>query len=211
MALRICTGRETILTSPPHLPAGYHTLAPGQLANVVTCLEMRERPAGVAAPGLDLKRFTAADTADFRALFAAIGHDWMWFSRLVMSDAALQRILGDPAVHCFALMQQGKAAGLLELDFRASGDCELAFFGLVPSAIGGGLGRKLMEEAIIRAWAEPISRFWVHTCSFDHPQALAFYRRAGFTPYAMMVEVHDDPRLSGHLPETAAPQVPLLA
>jgi hypothetical protein len=68
----------------------------------------------------------------------------------------------------------------------------------------------LMNEALVRAWARPISRFWVHTCSFDHPGALAFYQRSGFRPYQVMVEVHQDPRLTGHLPPEASPQVPLI-
>jgi hypothetical protein len=51
---------------------------------------------------------------------------------------------------------------------------------------------------------------WVHTCSLDHPGAVAFYTRSGFTPYALMIEVADDPRLTGHLPESAGPHVPLI-
>jgi hypothetical protein len=66
-----------------------------------------------------------------------------------------------------------------------------------------------MDQAIARAWAKPISRFWLHTCNFDHPAALAFYRRSGFTPYKMMAEVMDDPRLTGLLPRDAAPHVPI--
>jgi hypothetical protein len=60
------------------------------------------------------------------------------------------------------------------------------------------------------AWARPISRFWVHTCSFDHPSAVAFYTRSGFRPYATMVELMTDPRLEGRLPPDAAPQIPLI-
>jgi hypothetical protein len=68
----------------------------------------------------------------------------------------------------------------------------------------------LVNFAIDRAWARPIRRLWAHTCNFDHPAALAFYYRSGFRPYAFMVDVADDPRLTGHMPRTAAPHVPLL-
>ena len=67
-----------------------------------------------------------------------------------------------------------------------------------------------MERALDLAWAAPIDRFHVHTCSLDSPAALAFYIRSGFTPYARQVEVADDPRLTGALPRDAAPQVPIL-
>jgi hypothetical protein len=67
-----------------------------------------------------------------------------------------------------------------------------------------------MNSATELAWSKPIRRFWVHTCTFDHPSALSFYLRSGFTPYAFRVEVQADPRLTGALPLTAAPHVPLI-
>jgi GNAT superfamily N-acetyltransferase len=76
--------------------------------------------------------------------------------------------------------------------------------------IGSGAGRFLMNEAIARAFARPIERLFVHTCTFDHPGAVDFYKRSGFTPYKLAIEIHDDPRLTGALPREAAPHVPLL-
>jgi len=104
----------------------------------------------------------------------------------------------------------GRAEGLLELDFREPRECELAFYGLTDRVLGQGAGRWLMNRAIERAWARPLERFWVHTCTLDHPGALAFYVRSGFRAYARRVEVADDPRLAGHVPRMAAPHVPLI-
>ncbi|MFO1034468.1 MAG: GNAT family N-acetyltransferase [Hyphomicrobiales bacterium] len=195
------------------LANGYYELPQGKLANVVTCLEMKARPARALVqfpPELSLQRMGVDDLEAHRALFRAVGQDLMWFSRLIMPDEKLAGILGNPSIETYALVQGGAQIGLLELNFAEAPDCELAFFGLVPSAIGDGVGRALMDEAIRRAWAKPIQRFWVHTCTFDSPQALPFYVRSGFTPYARMIEVHDDPRLLGKLARTASPQVPLL-
>jgi GNAT superfamily N-acetyltransferase len=195
------------------LAPGYHPLPPGHLANVVTCLEMTERPPprpASPAGGLALERMGAGDAERFRDLFRAVGRDNMWFSRLFMPEEQLGGIIGDPDVECFALTSGGRDSGLLELDFRDTGVCELSFFGLVPDLIGKGAGRFLMNEALARAWARPISRLWVHTCTFDHPAALGFYQRSGFRPYQVMVEVHPDPRLTGHLPKDASPQAPLI-
>ena len=99
---------------------------------------------------------------------------------------------------------------MLELDFREPGECELAFIGLIPELSGKGHGRWLLAEAVRRAWREGVERVHVHTCSLDHPAALAAYRRAGFTPYKRAVERFPDPRLLGILPADCAPQVPLL-
>jgi GNAT superfamily N-acetyltransferase len=175
---------------------------------------MLERPASRRArsfpPHVSLSSLNRSDRATYRALFRAIGESWLWSSRLVVPDDELAAVLNDDRVDILALRKDGDDVGLVELDFRQDGVCELAFFGLVPAAIGQGLGRLLMDTAIERAWSRPIHRFWVHTCTFDHPAALDFYVRSGFRPYAFHVEVIPDPRLTGHLPRHAAPHVPLI-
>ena len=45
-----------------------------------------------------------------------------------MADAELAAILHHAHVDVFAVMRDGRAEGLLELDFREEGSCELAFF-----------------------------------------------------------------------------------
>ena len=199
------------------LPNGYYELPQGKLANIVTCLEMLAPPARklVAFPhDLTLQKADGADLDAYRGAFRAVGQDIMWFSRLIMPDEKLRDILTHPKIDSFVLKCGDATLGLLELNFDHNSDCELAFFGLVPTAIGAGLGRALMDEALRRAWSRnikhPIKRLWVHTCTFDAPQALPFYIRSGFAPYMRMVEVHDDPRLLGKLQKEASPQVPLL-
>ena len=103
-----------------------------------------------------------------------------------------------------------REVGIVELDFREPNECELAFIGLVPELSGKGNGHWLLAEAVSRAWREGVSRVHVHTCSLDHPAALAAYRRAGFTPYKRAIERFIDPRHLGYLPKDCAPQVPLL-
>ncbi len=197
----------------PYLPMGYSLVPKGKLANAVTCLEMTEKPAPREAnfiPGLSLERMEAPDLVTYRQLFRLVGEDWMWVSRLVMPDDRLMAIINDPLVEIYVLLADGRPAGMLELDFRQHGQCELVFFGVAKSSIGTGAGRYLMDKALSIAWAHPVARLWVHTCHFDHPNALPFYQRSGFKPYAFMVEVTDDPRLTGVLPRTAAPHIPIL-
>ena len=201
------------MTKPLNLPDGYYELPKGKLANVVTCLEMLSKPSTKDIELQDdfsLRRFSSADLATFRMLFKAIGENNMWFSRLFMPDENLAAILNNPQVESYALCQNEKPVGMLELNFVDMPNCELAFFGLIPETIGLGLGRTLMNIAITKAWAKPINRFWVHTCHFDHPNAVAFYKRSGFIPYSLMVEIHDDPRQTGHMVKTASPNVALI-
>jgi GNAT superfamily N-acetyltransferase len=108
------------------------------------------------------------------------------------------------------LRSDAEDAGLLELDFRMPGECEVSFFGVTTKFIGTGAGRWLMNQALVRAWSRPLRRVWIHTCTFDHPAALAFYIRSGFRAYAREIEIVEDPRLTGVLPRTAAPHVPII-
>lgn len=190
----------------------YDPVARGELAAVVTYLEMRERPT-VEIPSSDLKLRPVDDpsVSEYRALFRLVGARWLWFSRLVMDDQALLAILRDPGVELFAVEDEGGAAvGMLELDFRNEGECELSFIGLVVELAGKGYGRWLLAEAVERAWLAGVERVHVHTCSLDHPAALPAYQRAGFIPFKRAVERFPDPRLLGILPAGCAPQIPLL-
>jgi GNAT superfamily N-acetyltransferase len=193
------------------------SVADGELAAVVTYLEMHEPPTEPALPSdLLLRRLKSPDPADYRRLFRLVGARWLWFSRLVMDDAELSQIIQHPDVELFAIADRtGKDVGLLELDFRAPGACELAFIGLVPELAGQGHGRWLLAEALRLAWRndegrDGVARVHVHTCTLDHPAALAAYRRAGFTAYRRAIERFPDPRLLGILPLDCAPQLPLV-
>src|SRR3546814_3881183 len=94
-----------------------------------------------------------------------------------MDDDALTAIIHHPDVHVHAVTNRsGTELGLLELDFREVGECELAFFGLVPEMTGRGHGKWLMQRALSLAWTDNIRRVHVHTCTLDHPAALDFYR-----------------------------------
>ncbi len=195
------------------LPDGYHDVPAGHLAAVVTYLEMLARPAPRAERGAapwTLRRVESPSLDWYRDLFRRVGTDWLWSSRLESSDAELSAVIGDPRIEVHALLHDGRDEGLLELDFREPGACELGFFGLTPVLVGLGAGRWLMNRAIAQVWSRPVTRFWLHTCSLDSPGALDFYRRSGFTPYAAKVEVYADPRLTGVLPRDAAPQIPLI-
>jgi GNAT superfamily N-acetyltransferase len=195
------------------LADGFHDVPPGKVATVVTHLEMTAQVAPRPVPepeGITLDRVTRPDLDWYRDLFQRVGgQDWLWFSRLNMTDAELSAILIAPEVELYALMAGDHSAGLVELDFRGHDTCELAFFGVTPDLIGAGAGRFMMNHAITRAWARPIRRFTVHTCTLDSPAALPFYRRSGFVPIRQQVEIADDPRLVGKLPRDAGRHIPI--
>jgi GNAT superfamily N-acetyltransferase len=80
-------------------------------------------------------------------------------------------------------MRQGWPAGFFLLDATEAGIVDLGYFGLVPQAVGLGLGRFLLGTAIHTAWEMPgTERVTVNTCTLDHPRALGLYQKMGFVP-----------------------------
>ncbi len=196
------------------LEDGFHDIPQGRVATIVTHLAMTEPPARISPrhrDGWALRPEAALAPAAYRALFRRIGEPWLWFSRLRLGDAALASLLSDPATLLWVLESEGEDAGLVELSFREEGACEIVFFGVIPDLIGSGVGRYMMSHALVEAWSRrKIRRVTVHTCTLDHPGALAFYIRSGFRPVRQQVEITPDPRLAGTLATAAAPHVPLI-
>lgn len=155
----------------------------GWVESNVTYLEMRGRPdrqAAKAPPGVEVRCAVRPTASFYRYLYDTIGADWSWWGRRIMDDAGLFDIIHDPLVEVNVLWVSGVPAGLIELDRRSKPAIELLYFGLIPDFVGQGLGRYALDWAIDRAWSSRPSRFWVHTCDLDHPNALAVYQKAGF-------------------------------
>ncbi len=189
-------------------------VADGELATVVTTLRMRQRPPLRPMPEsrLRLVRWMAPTPARYRALFRRVGESWLWYSRLLLDDAALVAIIADERVEVNAVVDRGGIeVGMVELDLRTPGHCEIAYFGLVPDLTGQGHGRWLMAETLVRAWRPGVAAVGVNTCTLDAPRAMGFYRAQGFEVVRRTVETFPDPRATGLLPREAAPQIAYLA
>jgi GNAT superfamily N-acetyltransferase len=166
--------------------------APASVPTLVTYLEMTTPPAAPALrpplAGIEIRVARDPTVSFYRYLYRAIGEEWTWVVRLLLTDEELLHIIGDPAVEVNVLWVDGVPAGYAELDRRQEPDTELAYFGLLPEFIGRGLGRYLLDWTIRHAWRARPRRLWVHTCDFDHPRAIAVYRKSGFRVYDQRVE-----------------------
>ncbi len=192
---------------------GYRDLPPGKLANVVTYLEMRTSPPVAVTPTMSdftVRRVDQPDLDWYRRLFRSIGENWLWFSRLRLSDDELRAILHDPGIDIYVLSHNGADVGLLEFDRRHMPDIEISFFGVTQAMIGKGAGHALLAHCLPLAWEHKPERVWLHTCTSDHPAAMAFYMKFGFVPYKRAIEISDDPRVTGEMSRSAAPHVPIV-
>ncbi len=199
------------------IPDGYTGLAPGKVASVVTYLEMLERPplpgvssSAVSSNEVRLRQIERPDPDWYLALYLRAGAPWLWFSRLEMGGEQLAAVLHRSTTELFVAERDGREIGLVELDRSQPPNVEITNFALFPEAIGKGLGRPFMTELLRRAWAGSTARVWLHTCTLDAASALTFYLKCGFRPYKRAIEVADDPRLRGILPEDAAPHFPII-
>jgi GNAT superfamily N-acetyltransferase len=197
----------------PLLPDGYFAVPPGRVAAVVTVLERRTGPVGPppsAPSGWALERVGRPDPDWYQRLFRRVGEDWMWYSRLRIDRARLQALIHDPATEVLVVRDGGAELGLVELNRREPPDVEIAYFALVPEARGRGGGRWLMHAALQRAFVTGPSRVWLHTCTLDHPAALGFYLRCGFTAIERRIEITPDPRLDGTVDPSVCPDLPII-
>ncbi len=188
-------------------------LEPGTLGCVVTVLEMRQKPKPQPMPisRLKLVRWKNPTPQAYRTLFRRVGEPWLWYSRLVIDDAALIAATHQDKTQIYAVVDpSGIEVGMLELTHPEPEWCVLDFLGLIPELNGKGEGKWLMAHALMLAWQQSVQSVRVNTCTLDHPGALRFYERSGFIAIERKLETFPDPRLSGLIPRNAAPHVPIL-
>ena len=149
-----------------------------------------KRPVPPPREGLTVVHAKNPTVSYYRYLYHTIGREYHWLSRGKLSDAELAVVLRDPRNEVHVLHVDRVPAGMAELDRPNADEIELVQFGLMPEFIGQGLGKFLLQWTIDKAWSYGPKRFWLHTCSLDHPRALPNYLKAGFTLYKEEMTSH---------------------
>jgi GNAT superfamily N-acetyltransferase len=160
-------------------------------------LEMHEPrelcPKRIAREGLEVKQAKIPLPEFNRFLYTAVGGDWYWIDRLDWTYNQWLEWVDRPELQTWVAYVFGTPAGYFELEAQAQGNVELAYFGVLPQFIGQGLGGHLLTVAIERAWRMGATRVWVHTCSLDHPSALANYCARGFRVFREETQAQELP------------------
>jgi GNAT superfamily N-acetyltransferase len=139
-------------------------------------------PAPEPDPLLEVRRAELPSPELSRAMYAGVGSDWYWVDRADWTWGRWHEHLSRPEVQTWLAWLRGTPVGYAEL-VRDGEAVELASFGLLPAFIGRGLGPRVLDAVLRRAWELGPRRVWVHTCSLDGPAALPTYRRRGLTIY----------------------------
>ena len=159
-----------------------------KLDYVVTYLEMEACPS-YDWPHLPLGSSAALLKADeppvwwFLTLYDAVGRDYAWEDVHEKEHDEIRDWLQADRMSLYTLLEHGWPQGFFLLEEWDGGVIDLAYFGMVPEAVGKGLGGWLLKTAILTAWdREGTTKLTVNTCTLDHPRALALYQKVGFKP-----------------------------
>lgn len=142
--------------------------------------ELRPKRAG---PEFRVNRVEVPCPEFNRFLYTAVGWQWSWIDKLPWTYEQWEAYVKRPQLGTWVGYLSGTPAGYFELEQQDAGDIEIAYFGMLPHFIGKGLGGPLLTAAIENGWGWGARRVWVHTCSLDHPQALANYLARGFRQF----------------------------
>ena len=114
-----------------------------------------------------------------------VGKKHRWTDRLIWSDSDWIKYCSDQKVKTYILKVKNDLAGYFELIFHIDlKEIEIAYFGLLEEYHHKKLGGYLLSNAIKKSFEQKdIRRVWVHTCTYDHTNALKNYLARGMKIY----------------------------
>ncbi len=150
----------------------------------VTHLEITSKEQWIRRPcktsELEVRECVVKQPRFNRFLYEYVGGDWRWIDRLVWPAQQWHDYAANDNLRTFIAYRQGSIAGYYELQSQAGGSVEIRIFGLTPEFVGRGYGGTLLDSAVQNAFAWGAQRVWLHTCTYDHPNALNNYLKSGF-------------------------------
>ena len=109
-----------------------------------------------------------------------VGKKHKWVDRLVWTEKQWIQYASDVKVKTFVLKKGEDLAGYFELILHSDkNEIEIAYLGLLEEYQNKKLGSYLLSSAIKNSFNQNPKRVWVHTCSFDHKNALKNYISRG--------------------------------
>ena len=118
----------------------------------------------------------------YRFLYNQVGRRWHWVDRQRMEDEALRSILHDKRTEIAVLYVNGAPAGFYEFYRQDDEIVEFCHFGLMEHALGLGVGKWFLLQALYAAWSHEPKSVYVTTNNLDHPRAIQLYQMFGFSP-----------------------------
>lgn len=160
--------------------------SPEPITARVTRLEMTSAPKASLPVPVNIQtaimRATEIPLPFYRFLLLQVGARWHWFERLRLSDEELKAIVHAPQTSISVLYVNGAPAGFYEYIRHDDDVVELCYFGLMEHALGLGIGKWFLLQALYSIWQTDPVKVTVTTNDLDHPRAVQLYQRFGFNP-----------------------------
>ena len=167
------------------------------------------KPINQPLANLKLVRAVNPPISFYRYLYHTAGEEYLWGDRRRLSDAELASLISPDHIHVMVLYCNGVPAGFYELCTASEEQCDIKYFALLPGFTGAGLGKYLLNSALVHAGKRGLPVV-LDTCTLDHPNALENYRARGFEITNGEDEIYPDPRLDGTVPCESGAHVPRL-
>ncbi len=137
---------------------------------------------------VEIQKYLNEDINFYKEMYIAVGKKWGWTGRLIISDTELKTILLNAKDEVFIIYVNQNPAGFFEIIRHNQDETEIVYIGLKEEYIGKGYGKLLLQYAIKTAWTNTNKRIWLHTCEYDHQDAIKTYLKAGFYLYKNTIE-----------------------
>ncbi|MDC3206074.1 GNAT family N-acetyltransferase [Candidatus Pelagibacter sp.] len=109
-----------------------------------------------------------------------IGNKHKWVDRLIWTEEQWIDYVSSKNVKTYVLKFKEDLVGFFELiHHQEKKEVEIAYLGILEEYHNKKLGSYLLSEAIEVSFKNKINRVWVHTCTFDHKNALNNYITRG--------------------------------
>ena len=116
--------------------------------------------------------------------YKQVGKKHRWIDRLSWSDGKWMNYISNKNLETYIISESKELAGFFELLYNPElKETEISYFGLLEEYIGKGIGGYALSVAIKKSFEKNIRRVWLHTCTFDHPNALKNYIARGMTVF----------------------------
>jgi GNAT superfamily N-acetyltransferase len=147
----------------------------------VTYLEMDEpKDLPEIIPGTRFELLPKPIDADlYRKYYYGVGEKYYWLDRMVMNNEELFQKINAGNVEIFLFYVNNEVAGYIEF-LKEDSFVEIVYFGLFPAFIGKSFGKYFLQWVAGKAWSYKPEWIQLNTCTLDHPNALATYKKAGF-------------------------------
>ena len=116
--------------------------------------------------------------------YKQVGKKHRWIDRLSWSDGKWINYISNKNLETYIISESDELVGFFELLYNPElKETEISYFGLLEEFIGKGIGGYALSVAIKKSFEKNIRRVWLHTCTFDHPNALKNYIARGMTVF----------------------------